>query len=167
MNSLNAQKYLSGVIERLKQKGFNIKKDIEYNNHIIEYAAKKTKFEIERFGLISTFFLFSRIIDPDIFTLRKFSSRSYEYARKGSIKFLPRGLFYGFLCIPVAIVESINPVTAELIKNMEPPRHFAASEKLVVFSLKSQTLTYCESTFAYGSIYFELDRKIINENLYP
>jgi hypothetical protein len=167
MNSLNTQDYLVKIIERLKQNGFNIQNNIKYKNQLFECVARRTKFETERFGLFSTFLLFSRIVHPDIGSLEKFSSQSFSCARKKSIVFLPRGFGYSFLCIPVAVVDSISPETAESIQKREPPKHFAAFEKLVIFSLETNKLYYCEITPMWGSLYFDRDRQTINEMLSP
>jgi hypothetical protein len=167
MNNLNEQGYFSIVIERLKQQNYQVRNNIKYDNQIFEYVVKRTKFEIERGGLCTTFFLFSRFKSPDNSSLKDFSAKAFRYAKKASGIHLPRGLFYSMWSFPVAIVDSIDSDTIDFIHRTEPPRHWCASEKLVVFNLKAKTLYYCTATFTWGSGYYDWDRKIIKEMLSP
>jgi hypothetical protein len=165
-NKIHLQ-YLLKITEKLEQQNFKIEKNLEYDNQVFEYIAKRRKFEIERFGFCTTFFLFARFKTPNIYLLNDFSTKALRYAKKDNGIHPPRGFFYVLLCFPVAIVDSIDQDTVEQIRNKEPPRHWAASEKLVVYSLETAMLFYCEATFTYGALYYDWDRKIIKEILTP
>ena len=56
MNDPYYMEYLTQVTDRLKQHDYNIK----YDNQHFEYVAKRTKFEIVRFGFFTTFFMFGK-----------------------------------------------------------------------------------------------------------
>ncbi|OGN95553.1 MAG: hypothetical protein A2Y89_02090 [Chloroflexi bacterium RBG_13_51_18] len=164
---VDTQEYLSIVIDKLKLRNYHVKEGVKYKNHTFEYVARQTKFVMGRFGLLTTFFVFSKLETSDIHTLKDFSTKAFNHARKTRGIFPPRGFGYGFLCFPVAIVDSVNTETTEYIRGKEPQKHWAAFEKLVVFSLDSKTLYYCEETFSWGYLYYDWDRKIIMEILSP
>ncbi len=160
-------KYLSKVITRLKNDKFHINQNILYYDQVFEYTARKTRFQIERFGFFTTYFLFARFTTPDIRLLCNFSTKSFRYAKKTSGIHPPRGLFYGIICFPVAITDSIDKNTADIIRKMEFPRHFAAFEKLVVFSLDNEVLHYSDKTPIWGTMYHDHDRQTICKLLTP
>ena len=165
MNDLCLVEYFPKVIERLKQYGYHIGNNITYENQNFEYVAKLTRFEIERFAFCTTFFLFAKFSTPNFSTLKEYSAKSFSYSLKSSGIHPLHVIFYNILTIPVALVNSIDDRTVRLIRKQEPPRHWKAFEKIVVFSLESKTLYYCENTYAWGYIYYELDRNIIKELL--
>jgi hypothetical protein len=165
--SLNVENYLSIINDRLIQSGFDIRKNIDYKNQLFLCVAERTKFEIDRFGFCTTFFLFAELNNPDIHLLREFSAQSFCYAKRISGIHPPRGLLYGMLCFAVAITDSIDNETAKIIKEADSPKHWSASEKLVVFSLENKMLCYSETTPMWGSMYHDRDRQIIIEMLTP
>jgi hypothetical protein len=162
---IDAQEYLSIITNRLKQQNYKIKENVEYKDQVFIYIARHTKPEFVRGSIITTFFVFSKFGASDIHVLKNFSAKAFNYSRKTRGIFPPRGFGYGFFCFPVAIVDSIDSATVDFVRRKEPPRHWAASEKLVIFSLESNTLYYCEETFSWGYLYYDWDRKIITEML--
>jgi hypothetical protein len=162
-----AEAYLSRVTQRLKADGFVIEEDITYRNQTFDCVAKRTRFEIDKFGFVATFYLFARFSSLDISSLRDFSSKSFEYARKVRGVPLPFRLFYGVVCYPVAIVGDIDKSTSEAIRSQAPPRHWLSNEMLVVYSLASGTLYYCEITPMWGALYYGQMRLTINKMLAP
>jgi hypothetical protein len=155
------------VTRRLKDKGFRIYENVVYKNLVFEYVAKRTKFELEKFGFITTLFLFAKFTNPDVHLLSDFSAKSFNYAKKASGIHPPRGLCFGIVCFPVAIADSIDNDAAEAIRKGVFPKHWAAFEKLVVFSLELKTLYYSETTPMWGAMYHDRDRQTINEMLAP
>jgi hypothetical protein len=165
MLTYNIQEYLSIALSRLANSDYTISKNIKYDDIVYECIAKKTKKETIRYGLFNTSFLFSILDKPDLDTLEHFSSVSFRFSLKTSGFHPPRGLFYGLLVIPVAIVSSIDDSIVKSIQNNEPPKHFAAFEKLVVVSLENSSLYYCRGIYSWGSQYFEYDRALIRQML--
>jgi hypothetical protein len=167
MNDTYLDEYLKMVTKKLEQRGYRISNNVEYKDQNYIRVAKRTSFELVKFGLVSTFFIFGRFNKPDIDTLWDFSNKSFKCANRMSGIHPPRSLFYGLIVFPMVIVDSIYERTAIFIRHKEPPKHGAATEKLVVFSLEAKTLYYCEGTFNWGSLYADWDRKIIKEMLSP
>jgi hypothetical protein len=164
---INAQDYLSKIKERLKQQDFVISDNIKYESQIFEYVAKRTKFEVERFGWITIFFVFSKNVTPDINSLKQFSTISFKYIRKTRGIYPPPGFFYSILCFPVAIVDTIDNNTIDFIHRTEPPKHWVGFEKLAVFCLETKWLHYCTFDFQWGALYYQRDREIMKEILTP
>ena len=167
------QAYLSRAVQRLKAEHFRIYENITYRNQTFKYIAKRTRLEIDKFGFITTFFLFARFSSIDISSLRDFSKKSFKYAERasgiplaGGIP-LPRGIFFSVWCYPVAIVDDIDPDVSESLRSKGPPKHWAACEMPVVYSLASKTLYYCEVTPIWGRIYYNQLRQTINDMLAP
>jgi hypothetical protein len=165
ITQLNEREYISLVTDRLKQQNYKIKNKIIYDNQLFELVAKRTKLEYLVF--FTTFFLISRFTAPDIQILRDFSAGAFKYAKKARGIQLPLGLFYGLRVIPVSIVDSISQETARYIRFKAPPKHWAAPEKLVVFSLEEQKIYFWELSLTIESLDEDLDRKIITEILSP
>jgi hypothetical protein len=163
--SISDEQYLDRVIGRLKSHGYRISGDIKYENQVFKYTARKTIFEAERFGLFTTFFIMTKMGKPDFDLLKEFSSVAFKYARKTRGIFPPPGLFYGMLCFPVVVVDSIDNATIDFIHRTEPPKHWACSEKLAVFSLETKWLHYCTFDFGWGELYYQRDREIIKNML--
>jgi len=169
-----AEAYLARVTQRLKDDGFTIEGNIKYNGQTYDCVAKRTIYEIDKFGYAATFYLFARFSAPDISSLRDFSRISFKYALHsgGIIPFaggirLPRGFFFSICCFPVAIVNDIDKDTSEAIRSKGPPKHMAAFEMPVVYSLASGKLHYCEITPMWGRIYYDQMRQTINTMLAP
>lgn len=163
--NVNAQEYLSIITVKLKYNKYQIKNNLIYDTQLFELVAKRTRFEFVAF--ITSFFLISRFTMPEIHTLKEFSSRAFNYSKKASGIHPPRGLLYALRCIPVAIVDSISKETIEYVRFSDPPKHWAAPVKLVVFSLEEQKLYFWERSFTEDYLDADLDRKIIKEMLSP
>jgi len=161
-----AEAYMSRVIQRLKAEHFSIEENITYRNQRLNYVAKRTKFEVDKFGFTTTIFQLAKFPSVDSHPLTNFSVKSFKYAGKVSIPW-PRGFLYSIVCFPVAIVDDIDTDITEFIRNKEPPKHWAAFEMPVVYSLSSRMLYYCEATPIWGQIYYDQLRQTINSVLAP
>ena len=168
-----AEAYLSRVTQRLKANGFVIRKNITYKEQAFDYVAKRTMYEIDKFGFVATFYLFARFSSLDFSSLREFSKKSFRYAERasgiplaGGIP-LPRGIFFSIVCYPVAIVNDIDTHTSDAICSKAPPKHWAAGEMPVVYSLEWRTLYYYELTPIWGQFYYDQMRQTINNMLAP
>ncbi|MGD9116921.1 MAG: hypothetical protein PVJ61_07095 [Dehalococcoidia bacterium] len=164
---VSAESYLSAITQRLEAEGFIIEKDITFKEQTFDYLAKRTKFEIAKRLFVTTSYVFTRFSSLDISLLRNFSATAFEYARNVRGLPLPFRFFYGVVCYPVAIVDDIDESVAKAIRSQAPPKHFMASEMLVVYSLASGALYYCEITPMWGALYYDQMRMIINAMLSP
>jgi hypothetical protein len=170
----SADNYLSQITQRLKADGFVIEENITYKGQTFDYVAKRTRFEIDKFGFAATSYILARFASPDISSLRNFSQISFKFALRaggiiplGSGIRLPRGLYVSVWCYPVAIVDDIAKAIKEAIRSQAPPKHFMAFEMPVVYSLESGELYYCEVTPIHGGLYYDQMRLTINSMLAP
>jgi hypothetical protein len=169
-----AEAYLSRVTQRLKTDGFVIEENITYKGQTFDCVAKRTRFEIDKFGFMAASFFFARFSAPGINELRHFSKMAFKCASRaggilpigGGIR-VPRMPYVSVGCYPVAIVDDIDEGTAKAIRSQAPPKHFIAFEMPVAYSLASGTLYYCEITPMWGALYYEQRRLTINEMLVP
>jgi hypothetical protein len=159
--------YLTKVIQRLRNEGFDCRENVTYSGQIFKYVAKRTRFELTKFGFSETFFVFAEFPLLDTSSLRKFSTKCYEYAKKTKSIPLPCGLFEYVLCFSVAITGGIDMVLAEAVRNETPTKHNASAEIPVVYDLKSNTLYYIEKTPLWGAVYYAGFRKTIQKLLAP
>jgi hypothetical protein len=165
--NMDASEYLSVIIDRLKQRKYQIQENIKYKDLAYDYVAKRTAFEIERGAFFTTFFLFSRLKSPDIATLQAFSHNSYKFTTKSFRINLPPIFFWCLRCFPVAIVDSLDKEADDATRFKEPRRHFGAFEKLVVFNLKTRFFSYYTLFNARHGLYDDSDRNMIKEMLTP
>ena len=167
MNAICVNDYLARITERLKTNGFVISNNKSYKGQLFDFIAKRKRFEMERFGFFTTIFLFSSLNNPSLKVLNDFSTKSFQYAIQSDKLHFTRGFLYGILCIPVAIIDDVDEDMIKVIHNSDFPKHWAASEKLVVFSTKTNGLYYSEKTPDWGSMYHNWDRQFIKEMLTP
>ena len=165
-NSISREKYLIHIIDRLNNNGYRIKNHIKEKipNESFTFIglAKKTEFGIIRFGFFSTIFIISKHTNPGISDLVNYSSVCYKIAKKSTPLLPPRGLMYGFACFPVVVIDELNDETRSSIQQLDIPKHWGASEKLVVFNMADMQLYYSEKRPLWGSFYHELDEAIVN-----
>jgi hypothetical protein len=170
------ESYLSAITQRLEAEGFTIEKDITFKGQTFDYVAKRTRFEIDKFGFMTTSFFFARFSAPDIDIneLKHFSKIAFKFASRaggilpigGGIR-VPRMPYFSISCYPVAVVNEIDESVARAFRSQAPPKHFMAFEMPVVYSLKSQELYYCEVTPIHGGLYYDQMRMTINAMLAP
>ncbi|MGB8217959.1 MAG: hypothetical protein WCE94_11730 [Candidatus Methanoperedens sp.] len=142
--------YLSRVIQRLGNEGFECYENVTYGNYFFKFVAKKSKFAWI-LGNAEAFFVFGEFSNIDTYSLKEFSTNCIEYAKKTRSS---SSLTTVLVCYPVAIVNSIDRATSEYIRNEAGQFHQAISggflEMPVVYVLNSNTLYYFEKTPFYG-----------------
>jgi|WetSurMetagenome_2_1015567.scaffolds.fasta_scaffold218274_1 hypothetical protein len=162
---VDAEKYLSICSGKLSESGYILKNNISYKNQTFRCMARKTTFEMGRYGFFSMAFVFSKLGNPDFDQLKEVSSKSYKYAKGVNWLHPPPGFLYGLLCIPVVIADFLSYYTINDIRQKSLPIYWGASVKLAVFDLSKQKLYYCETNPSLGLLYHEYDRQIIKDAL--
>ena len=166
IKSDSAESYLSKIRLHLKAEGFRINNGITYKNQHIEYVAKRTKLEIDKFGFTTTAYLFAIFPSLEREQLQKFSQISFEYTSRKVGLLWPRSLLYSIFCFPVAIVNNIDTDVSNFIRH-NIRKHWAAFEMPVIYSIQSEELYYFELTPRWGSLYWKQLRSTINYILLP
>ena len=159
--------YCLKVVQRLWQLGFSVRANVQYRNQTFTHVAKRTAFEIEKFGFTRTFFILSEFDRLDVVTLRSYSKTCFKYAlRRGRIP-LPWGLCHNTFCYSVALAYGVDSAVAHAVRNVAPPRHWRAAEILVIYDLATKQLYYLEKTPLWGALYWDHFRNNIVEVLSP
>ena len=162
-----AKGYLTSVIQRLRAQGFDCSENVGHGDQVFSCVGKRTRFELTKFGFSETFFVFAEFPSVDIGSLRQFSAKCFEYAKKEKSIPLPRGLFESVWCFSVALVDAIDAHTSEAVRNEAPAKHWASAEVPVVYDLKSRALYYFDKTPMWGAAYYAAFRKTVREMLAP
>ena len=162
-----SSRYLSRIIERLEQSGFDCSRDVNYSNQVWACAARRTRFELTKFGFSETFYLFAEFPSIDFTGLQEYSAVSFNYALKHKSILLPRGLFESVSCFPVAVADSVDAGTAEAVRNNTPRKHWSSAEFPVIYELNSRTLHCSEKTPIWGAAYYAGFRQQIRQMLAP
>ncbi len=164
---LQEKSYLSKVIQRLGNEGFDCYENVTYNDYFFKFVAKKSNFKWI-LGHAEVFFVFGEFSSIDTYSLREFSTNCIEYAKK---KRSSSPLTTILVCFPAAIVNSIDRATSGFIRNEAGHFHQAVSggflEMPVVYVLNSNTLYYFEKTPFYGWAAWGRLRETIQRLLAP
>jgi hypothetical protein len=166
-SELPEKSYLSRVIQRLTNEGFECHENVTFSHYFFKFVAKKSKFGWI-LGHAEVFFVFGEFPDIDANSLRAFSTNCIEYAKKTRSS---SPLTTVLVCYPVMIVNSIDRATSEYIRNEAGHFHQAISggflEMPVVYVLNSNTLYYFEKTPFYGWAAWGRLRETIKRLLAP
>jgi hypothetical protein len=127
--------------------------------------ARRTRFELTKFGFSETFFVFRTFETITADALRKFSSDAFDLARQSKTIPLPRGIFESVWCFAVAIAERADSGVTDSVRNDAPTKHWAAAEIPVVFNQTEGRLYYFEKTPLWGAAYYSGFRSQIKRYL--
>lgn len=166
-NVFNPERDFPIILKRLKKEGFRLTEGVQYRDHTFRYVAKRTRFELDKFGFFDTLFMFNEDCPPEISALRGLSRDCLDYALKKSRIPLPRGFLRGLVCYSVALVDQLDAITAETIRTQDPPRHWAAFEFLIAYERNTDQLHYLERTPKWGRLYWDHFRKVTFQMLSP
>ena len=150
MSLPSADQWLTHIGPRLDYAGF-----VPLPPHPdFKYALRRTRFEITKFGMCETFFVFAELPNLTPPMLGAFSRAAFQFAMNSKTVPLPCGLFEAVFCFPVAITTNLHPQMAEFIKLTEPPKHWASAEMPVALDLATGQLAYLMTTPFWGAAYF-------------
>lgn len=162
---INSNSWMQQVSQKLAANAFVPLPPEIYQPQGYKYAARRSRFEISKFGMAEYFFTFAEIpnLTPDV--LQNYSSAAFQFAMKNKTVPLPCGLFESVFCFAVAITADLNQQLAQNIGETAPIKHWSAFEMPVVFDLASSSLHYFEKTPVWGAAYYAGFRKEIQSNL--
>lgn len=162
---MNSSSWLSQVAQKMSVNGFNPLPPEKYQPQNFKYAARRSRFEISKFGIAEYFFTFAEIpnLTPEI--LSQYSSAAFQFAKANKTSSLPDGLFTATFCFAVAITANVHPQFAQIIRESPPIKHWSAFEMAVVFDLANGVLYYFEKTPVWGAAYYAGFRREIQTNL--
>jgi hypothetical protein len=146
--------WLSSVRGRLAADGFVILEDVAFEGQTYAVVARRTRFEITKFGFSESFFIFGEFDRLTTETFRAFSAAAYRCAKAHGVIWLPCGFFESVWCYAVAIAREVDEATLESVGSDTPPRHWASAEIPVIYDKSQGRLAYFEKTPLWGSAYY-------------
>ncbi|MEZ6102810.1 MAG: hypothetical protein R3E01_28035 [Pirellulaceae bacterium] len=154
MNVITESEWLQTKLQRLAVEGF-VRLEQDGKAEVgIEAIARRTRFEISKFGFSETFFIFRRFDSLNAQALRDFSSNAFRLAKLSKTIPLPCGVFESVWCFAVAVADQVDGTAAESVRNVAPPMHWAAAEIPVIFNQADRRLYYFEKTPLWGAAYY-------------
>ena len=142
------------VFPRLAADGFTPLQDQQFRPWNFAFAARRTRFEITKFGMSETFFVFGDVpvVNPD--SLNAFADAAYRFSIQSKTVPLPNGWFESVWCYAVAITQGLHPQAAEWVRATAPPKHWGSGEMRAVFDAATGQLVYFEGTPVWGAAYY-------------
>ena len=157
--------WLNYVSQKLAANGFSPLAPATYQQQGYKYVARRSRFELTKFGMVEAFFTFAEIPNLSPAIAQQFSAASFAFANRNKSISLPNGFFVALFCFAVVITENLHQETADFITNTTPPAHWAANEMRVVFDLATGNLFYFQNTPIWGAAYYGGLRREIERNL--
>lgn len=165
MGTSGIDNWFESVSHRLSSKGFRISESVSYEGDIFRLVAHRSRFELTKFGNSETFFVFADFETLNGESMRLFSAAAFRYGKASRSVPLPIGLFESVYCFAVALVETLDEATAELVRFESPPKHWASAEIPVVYEQSRKKLWFFEKTPIWGAAYYVGFRNQIKEFL--
>jgi hypothetical protein len=153
--------WLNAARNNLSAAGFVISDDVSHDERSFSIVARRSRFEVTKFGFSETFFIFSEFDRLRIRDIREFSEDAYHYAMGHKTIPLPCGLFESVWSYAVALAKSVDEQVLDSIRSETPPKHWASAEIPVVYDQSRRKLYYFEKTPLWGSAYYAGFRKQI------
>ncbi|HMF12383.1 MAG TPA: hypothetical protein VKE94_08755 [Gemmataceae bacterium] len=157
--------WLKAARENLLTAGFVIFDEVAENGMSFPIVARRSRFEVTKFGFSETFFVFGQFDELGTPEVREFSALAYQYAKQHKRIPLPCGLFESVWCYAVAVAKSVDERTLDSIRSETPPKHWASAEIPVIYDQSRRKLFYFEKTPLWGSAYYAGFRKQIRSLL--
>ena len=157
--------WLNRVSERLQSDGFEFLPPQSFQTTGFRLTARQARFEITKFGMAETFFVFAdiHVLTPEL--MARFSNDAFQFALRSKTILLPCGLFESVWCFAVAITANLDPQVAHSIRFSAPPKHWSSGEMPVAFDALMGQLSYFEQTPIWGAAYYAGFRKQIERYL--
>ena len=159
------ENWLNAVRSRLTGAGFVIIDEVAFNGRTFPIVARRTRFELTKFGFSESFMIFQEFDRLTTEALRAFSADAYRYSKKQRKIPLPCGLFESVYCYAVAIAKAVDEVTLASVRSDTPPKHWASVEVPVVYDVAQRRVSYFEKTPLWGAAYYAGLRKEIQRIL--
>jgi hypothetical protein len=146
--------WLTEARNRLVAAGFAILDDVPFNGRTFKTVARRSRFELTKFGFYETFFVFAEFSTLNTDVMRPFSADAFRCAKQHKKIPLPCGLFEGVCCFAIAVTQAVDEATQQSVRNEKPPKHWAAGEIPVVYDQVQGKLYYFERTPLWGAAYY-------------
>lgn len=157
--------FLNRVSHKLGTNGFLPMDPNVYQPAGFKFAARRSRFEISKFGMHDATFLFAEIPELDGAKFKGFADAAFNFANTNKSVSLPNGFFMSVSCFPVAITSNLDPALSQSIKDRAPTNHFGGFEMPVAYDVATGSLSYYEKTQLWGAAYIAGFRRVVVDNL--
>jgi hypothetical protein len=151
----SAAEYIARVRPRLEAEGFVwIDAPIRDTRSYLA-AAKRRRFELTKFGMSTTFFVFERFDRVDTPSLRSFAESAFEFGTRNRGGLLPRGLGEGVFCFAVAVGDGAEEDAIRWVRDEAPPKRWAGAMIPAIVLPASGEVYYLQKTPMWGAAYWK------------
>jgi hypothetical protein len=157
--------FLSGFAAGLAQRGFSVRRGIEWRSYKFDLVAAASRYEISKFGKMTRFIIASAMESTNPGIVKDFSAHATEFALKNRGSRLPRGLGGSLLSIPVVVSEDFSEELKGWITRSHADMHWAAFEFPVLLSTKNREIFYCKRTPMWGAAYYRGFRNFVEQQI--
>ncbi len=156
---------LHRICSRLAPDGFELFHNVQAANGVFRLVARRSRFELSKFGIHEVFFVFADVYNPDPNTMSGYSAAAFAQALSMKKTSIPRGLAAAITCFSVAITDTAGPEVVNSVRNNAPSKHWAAFEIPLLWSPATGQVCYFEKTPVWGAAYYLGFRKLIQKYL--
>ncbi len=157
--------WVNQSLQRLAANGFVIQEGVPLGGVALRAVARRSRFELSKFGYCETFFTFLDVPGLSFEGMRRYSAVAFDLALRLRVCGLPCGLFEAVMCFAVAITDGLDVASADRVRNETPPKHWSSMEIPVIYDARQRRLVYFERTPMWGAAYYRGFRNQINQFL--
>jgi hypothetical protein len=157
--------WLKTTRARLAAAGFVVQDKFAFDGKTFPLFARKTRFELTKFGFAENFFTFLEFDRLTSDMLRRFSADAFRCAKRNCVVPLPCGLGESVWSFAVAMAKSVDDAALASVRFDKPAMHFAAAEIPVVYDQAQNRVWYFEKTPLWGAAYYAGFRRKIEQLL--
>jgi hypothetical protein len=146
---------LTVACRRLESDGFSILENVSYAGKTYPVVARRSRFELSKFGFSESFFIFREFESLTKRQLWDFSDDAYSYAKQHKTIPLPCGVFESVWSYAIAIAQSADEEALTSVECDSPPKHWSSAEIPAVYDLSREKVYYFKQTPMWGAVYYD------------
>jgi hypothetical protein len=153
------------VKRRLAAYEYELLDPYERNDRSFVIVARRTRFEMTKFGFCERFFIFEVFESVNERRMVRFCTDAFDCAIRQKKVSLACGFFNFVCCNAVAVTPNADRDTIDAVREDQPPKHWASVEIPVIWNPERGRLAYYEKTPICGAAYWAGFRREIEDVL--
>ncbi|MCH8207359.1 MAG: hypothetical protein IH956_10205 [Chloroflexi bacterium] len=149
------ESYLSKVLSRLKDDGFECQSDVTWQHYAYRLVASKRKSTFS-----GMYFVFAELATIDTIPIRAFSRACVEWVRETYGGF-------NFTCLPVTLANGVESDVVDAIERETPSDHKGATVFPVIYDFETNALYHYDNTSFLGWANWSRTPKAFGQLLKP
>lgn len=156
----NATQVINNIAKALANGPFKVSRDVELSDgHKADIVASRTYFSWKGFVILSQHVVVRHIDGASQDDEKALFDSAFRFGKKANWVPLLRGLWFGYMIIPVIVGESPDPSLVDTV-SQRPPKHWSLFEYPVVVDLSRSRTIYFSGSAIWGGFFFSDMRKI-------